>query len=239
MTRVAVLVDLSFFLVQYNRCYGRIAGRASAKRVAREVVSTARAHISHRTDELCRILIYDCPPLKKKTHNPVSGRAIDFSRTETHQFRTQLHKELVCLRKVALRLGELADRNRWIIRAAPMKQLLAGSLQREEMREQDVTYDVEQKGVDMMLGVDIASLAYKRLVDRIVLITGDSDFVPAAKLARREGLDVVLDPLWAPISPSLNEHIDGLRTYWRKPAKQERARREGGGSATSRVQVAG
>ncbi|KKL84872.1 hypothetical protein LCGC14_1960370 [marine sediment metagenome] len=27
-------------------------------------------------------------------------------------------------------------------------------------------------------------------------ISGDSDFIPAAKLARREGLDVILDPMW-------------------------------------------
>ena len=43
--------------------------------------------------------------------------------------------------------------------------------------------------------MDIASLSYKHQVDQIVLIAGDSDFVPAAKLARREGLDFVLDPL--------------------------------------------
>lgn len=65
----------------------------------------------------------------------------------------------------------------------------------DELTENDLSYDVSQKGADIKFGIDIASLAYKRLVDRIVLITGDSDFVPAAKLARREGLDVVLDPL--------------------------------------------
>ena len=69
----------------------------------------------------------------------------------------------------------------------------------------------------MKLGLDVASLAYKRLVDRIVLIAGDSDFVPAAKLARREGLDFVLDPLLAAIDPDLKEHIDGLKTFWSRP----------------------
>lgn len=48
----------------------------------------------------------------------------------------------------------------------------------------------QQKGVDMRVGVDIASLAYKKQVDQIILIAGDSDFVPAAKLARREGVDL-------------------------------------------------
>lgn len=64
----------------------------------------------------------------------------------------------------------------------------------------------------MKIGLDIASLAYKHQVDQIVLISGDSDFVSAAKLARREGIDFILDPLGAPIKPDLFEHIDGLRT---------------------------
>lgn len=71
---------------------------------------------------------------------------------------------------------------------------------------------VKQKGVDMKIGLDIASLAYKKQVDQIILISGDSDFVSAAKLARREGIDFILDPLYNPIKPDLFEHIDGLRT---------------------------
>ena len=69
----------------------------------------------------------------------------------------------------------------------------------------------------MRIGLDIASLAQKRLVDQIVLIAGDSDFVPAAKYARREGIDFILDPMWHPIKDSLNEHIDGLRSCVGKP----------------------
>lgn len=72
----------------------------------------------------------------------------------------------------------------------------------------------------MRIGIDIASLAYKKQVDRIVLIAGDSDFVPAAKLARREGIDFVLDPMWAPIKPDLFEHIDGLKSTFPDPSKK-------------------
>jgi uncharacterized LabA/DUF88 family protein len=96
--------------------------------------------------------------------------------------------------------------------------LLARKIQLEDLTEHDVVYESVQKGVDIKFGIDIASLAYKRLVERVVLITGDSDFVPAAKLARREGLDVVLDPLWNDIAPSLHEHIDGLKSVWPRPA---------------------
>ena len=65
---------------------------------------------------------------------------------------------------------------------------------------------------DMRIGLDIASIAYKRLADTIVLISGDSDFVPAAKHARREGIDFILDPMWQKIRSTLNRHVDGLRS---------------------------
>jgi uncharacterized LabA/DUF88 family protein len=41
----------------------------------------------------------------------------------------------------------------------------------------------------MRIGLDIASMTLKRQVDTVILVTGDSDFVPAAKLARREGVE--------------------------------------------------
>ena len=42
----------------------------------------------------------------------------------------------------------------------------------------------------MRIGLDIAALALKRLVETIVLVTGDADMVPAMRFARREGLRV-------------------------------------------------
>lgn len=67
--------------------------------------------------------------------------------------------------------------------------------------------------MDIKLGVDIATLSHNNRVDKIVLVAGDSDFVPAAKLARISGLDFVLDPLRNHIDPSLHEHIDGLISF--------------------------
>lgn len=69
----------------------------------------------------------------------------------------------------------------------------------------------------MRIGLDIASMAFKHQVDQIILVAGDSDFVPAAKLARREGIDFILDPLWATIRPDLHEHVDGLHTVVPRP----------------------
>jgi uncharacterized LabA/DUF88 family protein len=82
----------------------------------------------------------------------------------------------------------------------------------EELTEADIEFPLNQKAVDMKIGLDIATLAFKDQVGQIILIAGDSDFVPAAKFARREGVDFILDPMLNYIDPSLNEHIDGLMT---------------------------
>ena len=80
----------------------------------------------------------------------------------------------------------------------------------QSLDETDVRLELRQKGVDMRLGMDIASIVLKKQANTLVLVTGDSDFVPAAKLARREGAEVILDPMRQDIRPALHEHIDGL-----------------------------
>jgi uncharacterized LabA/DUF88 family protein len=69
-------------------------------------------------------------------------------------------------------------------------------------------------------------MAFKRQVDQIILVAGDSDFVPAAKLARREGIDFILDPMWAPIRDDLHEHIDGLRSVLKREMPRTRSTHE-------------
>jgi uncharacterized LabA/DUF88 family protein len=218
-TRVAILIDLGFFLPRYRAVIEQKADPAhTPKEVADALFATAVRHVQRRQGEgLYRVLVYDCKPLEKKAHNPITNNAIDFKKTDAFRFRVELHRELVCHRKVALRLGELHDGSRWKLTSRATDRLLRKEITTADLTEQDVLYDVTQKGVDIKFGIDIASLAYKHLVERVVLITGDADFVPAAKLARREGIDVVLDPLWNHIPPSLHEHIDGLKSVWPKP----------------------
>jgi uncharacterized LabA/DUF88 family protein len=178
-----------------------------------------RQHVRQKDGHraLYRIFYYDCPPLSKKVHNPVTRRAIDFSKTPTANWRTEFHDELRKLRKVALRLGYLNERSgAWVLTAEKLKLLLSGGIAVSDLAETDVRYEVKQKGVDMKIGLDIASMALKKQVDQIILVAGDSDFVPAAKLARREGIDFILDPMWAAIRPDLHEHIDGLRSVFNK-----------------------
>jgi uncharacterized LabA/DUF88 family protein len=144
---------------------------------------------------------------------------VDFSKSKEAVFRLELHSRLRSKRKVALRLGHLANDTPWTIKPQIIQDLLKGKLKFEALQEGDVVPNARQKGVDMRIGIDISSLSLKKQVDQIVLIAGDADFVPAAKLARREGVDFVLDSMWQAIPPSLHEHIDGLRSTCHRPQR--------------------
>ena len=65
-----------------------------------------------------------------------------------------------------------------------------------------------QKGVDIRIGLDIAWISLKRVVDAIVLVTGDSDFVAVMKFARKEGLKVILSPMGHSVRRELKAHAD-------------------------------
>lgn len=134
-----------------------------------------------------------------------------------NEFLCQLKKK----RKFALRLGFLAaDEASYMLKEDTVKKLFRKEISLNDITESDFYVSLRQKGVDMKIGIDIASLAYKHQVEQIILIAGDSDFVPAAKLARREGIDFVLDPMGKSINPSLFEHIDGLRSNYKSLKKK-------------------
>lgn len=229
--RTAFFIDGAFFL----RRYRLLQGKRRPSEVASALHEMCRRHLEEKTGgsrrererhRLQRIFYYDCPPLSKKAHNPVTHKAVDFATTRAAEWRLSFLEELKKLRKVALRLGYLDDRwGHWALRRDHdrdvLKELLSGRLSLGDLTEADVTYAIRQKGVDMRLGLDIASVAYKRQVDQIVLVSGDSDFVPAAKLALREGIDFILDPMWAPVRADLREHIDGLRSVFARPQPQK------------------
>lgn len=211
MQRIAILVDGGFFLKRYRAIYGK----KTAQNVANDLYRLATQHT--KGDHLYRIFYYDARPLEKKFHNPVTKKAIDYSKSPEAKFRKALFEELKKKRKMALRLGYISDVQEWIIKPDKVKALLKKQITIDDLTERDVMLSLKQKGVDIRIGLDISSLAYKKHVDRIVLISGDGDFVPAAKLARREGIDVILDPMWNPINDDLFEHIDGLKSTCKKP----------------------
>jgi uncharacterized LabA/DUF88 family protein len=81
-----------------------------------------------------------------------------------------------------------------------------------DLSDTDFRPDFEQKGVDMRIGLDIASYSALKCVDRIGLVTADTDCVPAMKLARKSGVQVVMIALPGGIHPGeLAQHADFVR----------------------------
>ena len=149
-------------------------------------------------EELLRVLYYDCPPFNGDRTRPVSG--------EKHTFKSSdgwLH-ELATRDLLAIRLGVLKWRG-WKPKRTPVDG--------NALTDDDFKPDFEQKGVDLRIGLDLAVFAAEKSVDRIILVTGDTDLIPAMKLARRTGLQVVgvEFPGYKP-NRELAAHVDFRRT---------------------------
>ncbi len=221
MERTAILVDGGFYRIRAQTLFGV----KSPEERADELFSYCMRHLNKGTgneSSLYRIFYYDCPPSTKVVYNPVTQRHVNLAKSDQYRWTTAFFNALVTKRKVALRRGEeLASSGDYTLRAGVLKDLCAGRRSVESLTDCDTRLNITQKGVDMRIGLDIASLVERNLVTQIILISGDSDFVPAAKYARRRGMDFVLDPMWQTVSPSLNEHVDGIRSRVQRPPRNE------------------
>lgn len=211
-TVTAILVDGGFYRRRSFACLGEKTPEDRAD----ELEEYCKRHLKERKGyrhQLYRIFYYDCAPMNKKLYNPLTKTQIDLGKSDTYKWANEFFNCLKRKRKFALRYGKLAEAQaHYNLTEKAFKKLCNGSITFESITEKDCVLNVDQKGVDMKIGLDIASLSYKHQVNQIILISGDSDFVSAAKLARREGIDFILDPLGATIKPDLFEHIDGLNT---------------------------
>lgn len=209
--RTAILVDGGF----YRKRAASLWGKKNPADRADELNEYCYRHLRDKYENryLYRVFYYDCPPASKNIYNPITQRTVDLSKTPEFTWMTEFLKELKHHRKFALRMGRISDNQLYYtIKPDPTKKLFRKEIEISSLTEKDLELNLEQKGVDMRIGVDISSLVFKNQVDQIILISGDSDFVPAAKQARREGVDFILDPMRAPIKDDLFEHIDGIRT---------------------------
>lgn len=215
---IAILVDGAF----YRKRAKYLSGTKTSVERAIELQKYCEALIrfSRKKDsenaQLYRIYYYDCKPAVGNVWHPLKQKNIALEKTDISKWTIEFFNELKKRRKFALRLGVLSQAKEYILKPDVIKELLKGKKSLDELAETDFKLNVEQKGVDMRIGIDIASLAYKKQVQQIILISGDSDFVPAAKLARKEGIDFILDPMGMGITGELQEHIDGLRSVVRE-----------------------
>lgn len=214
MKITAVLVDGGF----YKKRARYLFGEKSPKDRAEELCAYCHRHIKKQEAELYRIFYYDCPPSDKTIQNPLTLKSVNLKKSNLYSWTNDFFEELKHQRKMALRMGELLESTvGYTLKKESVKKLLRKEIAVDDLTDSDFEIDFQQKGVDMRIGLDIASLAYKRQVNQIILIAGDSDFVPAAKHARREGIDFILDPMWHTIKTGLYEHIDGLTSCVGKP----------------------
>lgn len=208
MKKTAILVDGGFYRRKAYNAFGDLSPNERAD----ELEEYCKKHIE-KGYELYRVFYYDCPPSDANIYHPYLKKQISLKAKDTYKWSNQFYDALKHKRKFAIRFGKMASNQAYYsIKPNIMKKICNGTMTFDDIDENDFKLNISQKGVDMKIGLDIASLAYKKQVEQIILISADSDFVPAAKLARREGIDFILDPLNSPIKPSLFEHIDGLRT---------------------------
>lgn len=211
--KTAILVDGGF----YRNRAAYLAGKKSPKERADELERFCLDHLHDQYEKrsLYRIFYYDCPPIENGTnvYHPLLKRSINLGNTEHGKWMKEFLYELKHRRKFALRLGKLSDLGLcYNLKPEVTKALLNGTKTIDALTATDFKLNLVQKGVDMRIGVDISSMAFKKQVNQMILIAGDSDFVPAAKQARREGIDFILDPMGNHIPEDLHEHIDGLRS---------------------------
>ena len=165
---------------------GVIEDSEKAKRIANCINGCARVFEEKilpskegRTVDLLRILYYDCPPYQWRSGNSFP--------------RESWLRELAKYPKMALRLGDLKFRG-FRIKEKKLPQNPRNKSKNEpfnlRLRASDFEPVFEQKGVDMRIGIDIATYSLERMVDHILLVSGDADCVPAMKLSRKSGVSV-------------------------------------------------
>lgn len=153
---------------------------------------------------LHRVYYYDSNPLESAHDKPLGGGSIQFGNTHVTTQSKQLFAQLAQQPFMALRLGELSFEG-WVVQRKKLDRATGASV---EICTDDLRPKISQKGVDMRIGMDIAALTLKRQAQAIVLVSGDSDFVPAMKFARREGANLYLVPLGQRVKPAMLEHSD-------------------------------
>ena len=198
MRRYAVLIDAGFL----KRKLGSRDRPLTADSV-QDFVNRLALLRALQDLHLHRVYFYDAPPLKTTQRKPLSGDRVHFANSRLALNNQRLHKELRLVPYVALRMGDLKFRG-WTLNA----HQLPANQPEMKITSEHLVPNVHQKGVDMRVGLDIASLTLKNQVEVIVLVTGDSDFVPAMKFARREGAQLFLVTFGHSVTEEMREHAD-------------------------------
>lgn len=187
--KAIVLIDGGFLRVKANQ---------ASKKYDPAFIEKVAKKCPIAEEEIFRVLYYDCAPYTGTAKLPVSGTPHTFTGSD------KWLEELACKDLFAVRRGVLK------FRGYKPKQT---PVQPAQLKDSDFDPDFEQKGVDMKIGLDIALYSERRTVERILLLSNDTDCVPAMKYGRRHGLQVVIiEPPGCKTAPELIMHADFKRT---------------------------
>lgn len=193
VNKVAILIDGGFFKQRFKKNNNRDANKDDIENLIMEVMKKLEEKSGTTSvDILFRSYYYDCLPFSKQIKD-VEGLYVDYSTTSVFEQQTKLIDSLKDIEQFALRLGEVSFTG-WKINP--------------RLKKSKPRPDFRQKGVDIKIGLDMAWMAGKGSVDKMILIGGDSDFISPIKFVRREGVLVYLYPMGNNITRSLKEHCD-------------------------------
>lgn len=194
--KTAILIDAGFFKTIFRNQYNRSPNINDMKPFTDGIMKKVQSSTAQGcTDILHRIYYYDCRPYGG-IHIRPDGHSVNFGASHTFMAANNYLKELETHPQLALRLGELSFDGWKVDQRNPNSPAVP---------------DFKQKSVDMKIGLDIAWMASRRVVDKLVLVTSDSDFVSPMKLARKEGILVYLETMGQKaVKKSLKEHCDFL-----------------------------
>lgn len=200
--RFAILLDGGFVikkLQQSNRHF------PTANEIEQISVDIARLQ-ELRDYELLRNYFYHASPASDVITNPLDGAQLNLSATPIFSQHSSLIDGLELKPDFSVRLGETMT-HEWRLGSSAMRDLARNPRQ---IAANDLVPNIMQKGVDLRIGLDIARLALREMVRVIVVVTGDSDLVPAFKFARREGMKIFLSTLGHGVRRELKVHADKL-----------------------------
>lgn len=203
---VSILIDGSFFWMKHLEA--RLGQPPSAESV-KQACELIMADSEFENDKLFRAYYYDSPPYGGRAVHPISQREIEFSTTEQHRIKNDYLTQLQRMPRMALRLGSLAMQG-WKLNKKNMRGIMESLSRNLPLQPQDVSINLVQKEVDMLMGLDIAWMAARGMVDKVVLLTGDADMIPAMNFAREHGMLVFVAKFGYYLSDKLREHADGV-----------------------------
>src|SRR3990172_9940541 len=155
--------------------------------------------------ELLRMYFYHAPPAVEVLINPIDRAKLSLANSQVYRENKSLIDKLELKADFALRLGEVSINREWIVREKALKDIVNNP---RYIQASDIKPDINQKGVDLRIGLDIARIALKQLVGILVVATGDSDLIHAFKFARREGIRVYLETMGHGVKRELKVHAD-------------------------------